>query len=134
MKKILLLLTACTLVACFDTKEEKPVDTDIDLETSRDFDFNELLRQDWAADNIIFQHLDNKSKWYFEPITIGFQKSGIIHSSFDCPSVNNGVIQNAYSPVKLNHSFCTKCMTEELISAWNKWHDENTWKPPTFEL
>ena len=122
MNKILILLTACcALFSCFDTTDKQKVKTDTDWDAESYNDFEDLLL---VGEGSIYQHPDNKSKWYFEPITIGFEKNGIIHSSFDCPTVKNGVIQNACSSEKLNHSFCTKCMNNELIEKWSEWFEE----------
>ena len=66
------------------------------------------------------------SNWYLEPPTTGNTYKGLIHSTFDCPTVKNGVIPNAWlSGKKSSHSFCTKCMNEELIEKWYEWFDEN---------
>ena len=65
------------------------------------------------------------SNWYVEPISIGAKSIGLIHSTFDCPTVKNGVIPNVYrSGKKYEHSFCTKCMNEELIEKWYEWFEE----------
>lgn len=126
MKKIFVLLIACcTLFSCFDTEDKRSTNT---YEYHSDYDATDYLYDYMdeldAEDNTIYQYNDSISVWYFEPISIGNQKNGIIHSSFDCHTVNNGVIQNAYSPLKLNHSFCTKCMTKEGIAEWGKWYDD----------
>ena len=67
------------------------------------------------------------SNWYFESISIGAKSIGLIHSTFDCPTVKNGVIPNVCmtgKKYKYEHSFCTKCMNEELIEKWYEWFDE----------
>ena len=68
---------------------------------------------------------ENNQEWYIEPITIGqIRFFGLIHSTFDCPTVKNGVMPNFYLGARHFHSFCTKCMNEELIEKWYKWEEE----------
>ena len=65
------------------------------------------------------------NNWYLEPISIGAKRIGLIHSTFDCPTVKNGVIPNVrFVGEEFRHSFCTKCMNEELIEKWYEWFDE----------
>ncbi len=65
------------------------------------------------------------SNWYFEHISIGATGIGLIHSTFDCPTVKNGVIPNVCKTgEKYGHSFCTKCMNEELIEKWYERFEE----------
>lgn len=69
------------------------------------------------------------SKWYFEPTNTADNKFAIIHSTFECPSIENGAIPNVrYVGEKFSHSFCTKCMNEELIEKWYEWFEEKVKK------
>ena len=64
------------------------------------------------------------SNWYLEPISIGARRFWLVHSTFDCPSVKNGVIIAIPADNKPGHTFCTKCMNEELIKKWDEWGEE----------
>ena len=65
------------------------------------------------------------SNWYVEPISIGEYSRSLIHSTFDCPTIKNGVIPNVrIVGKKFRHSFCTKCMNEELIKKWYEWFEK----------
>ena len=64
------------------------------------------------------------SNWYYEIISIGAMNKCLIHSTFDCPSVKNGVIPIRFVGDNPGHSFCTKCMNEELIKKCYEWFEE----------
>ena len=138
MKKILLfLVVCCALSACFyeydndeiEIQNEEQDETEkIFLEktdTLEDTDSTFVYDDDDESSCILIKHRESEDKWYFEPISIGNQKSGIIHSKFDCQAVKNGVIPNICFPeCRFRHSFCTKCMNDELAQKWYKWYEE----------
>ena len=67
------------------------------------------------------------SKWYFEPTNTADNLYAIIHSTFECPSIENGAIPNVRyldKDDKFRHTFCTKCMNEELIEKWYEWFEK----------
>ena len=63
------------------------------------------------------------SNWYYEIISIGAMNKCLIHSTFDCPSVKNGVIPIRFVGDEPGPC-CTKCMNEELIKKCYEWFEE----------
>ena len=49
----------------------------------------------------------------------------VYHSTLDCPNIRNGVEMDGYgyyyttTKGKVPYTFCSKCMTDFLISEWN---------------
>ena len=64
------------------------------------------------------------SHFYSEPVYLGssgtfIHEVDIQHSTINCPAIRNGVQRNCYKLNPYDNTFCSVCMTDELITMWN---------------
>ena len=64
------------------------------------------------------------SNFYAEPMALASTSSYvndyyIQHSTINCPAIRNGVQRNVYKINGYNNTFCSLCMSDELITMWN---------------
>lgn len=64
------------------------------------------------------------SNFYAEPIYLGssgtyINEISIQHSTINCPAIKNGTQRNCYKIDPYNNTFCSLCMSDELITMWN---------------
>ena len=76
----------------------------------------------------------NGSNFYAEPMALASTSRNvndyyIQHSTINCPAIRNGVQRNCYYKLDpYNNTFCSLCMTDELISMWNSRFFPNGYK------
>lgn len=62
------------------------------------------------------------SNFYAEPLFLGGSNVNdycLQHSTINCPAIRNGVQRNVYKLNGYNNTFCSLCMSDELITMWN---------------
>ena len=109
MKKVLWLFVICGLSACCNVHDDK-----LKKEIISELQSNEcptVVRGDG-------------NNFYAEPVYLG-SSSGYIneiyiqHSTINCPAIHNGAQRNCYKLNGYSNTFCSVCMSDELITKWN---------------
>lgn len=103
MKKYLFILLSCCLIASCNSYSEKLKEDIID-ELEKD------------AESVT---KGNGYYFYDEPISIGGNNYYKHHSTLDCPDIKNGVQRDCHKVDAYHNLFCSKCMSDELITLWN---------------
>ena len=111
MKKVFLLMTICTLVACNNMNKEEQE----------------------SSNNHPTVKKGDGSNFYAEPVYLGsngtfIDEIYIQHSTINCPAIRNGAQRNCYKLDPYYNTFCSLCMNDELISIWNTNNFPNGYK------
>lgn len=101
----------CSLVSCNTVNKE-------DLK-------KEILSEIESSRTTVVVKKGDGNNFYAEPIFLGsngtyINEIDIQHSTINCPAIRNGVQRNCYKTNAYNNTFCNLCMTDALITIWNK--------------
>lgn len=119
MKKVLLLLAICTLAACNNVNKEELK--------------KEIISELKSANIQPSVKKGDGSNFYAEPMALASTSSYINdyyiqHSTINCPAIRNGVQRNVYKINGYYNTFCSLCMSDELITMWNDCFFPNGYK------
>ena len=117
MKIIPVILIICSFAACDRFGREE---------------FKKELKKEIIAEldssNTKPQFKGDGSNFYPELKGTGANEIYIQHSTLKCPAIRNGVQKNCYKLNAYNNTFCTVCMDDSLIEAWNNRFFPNGYK------
>lgn len=73
------------------------------------------------------------ANFYAEPAFLGssgtyINEVYIQHSNLNCPVIHNGVQRNCYKIDPYHNTFCSACMSDDLITEWNNRFFPNGYK------
>jgi hypothetical protein len=73
------------------------------------------------------------ANFYAEPVFLGssgtyINEVYIQHSTINCPAIHNGAQRNCYKIDGYHNTFCSVCMTDDLITEWNRHFFPNGYK------
>lgn len=110
MNKSFLLFTLCCLTACNNVNKEELK--------------KEIITELKSANNRPSVVKGSGDNFYAEPAVLGgsnpyANEIFIQHSTLKCPMIRNGVQRNVYNKNGYNNTFCSVCMSDELITKWN---------------
>ena len=110
MKKVLLLLAICTLAACNNVNKEELK--------------KEIINELKSSNTQPSLKKGDGSNFYAEPTYLGssgtyINEKSIQHSTINCPAIKNGTQRNCYKLDPYHNTFCSLCMSDELITMWN---------------
>ena len=73
----------------------------------------------------------NRNVVYAEPLFLGGSNVNdycLQHSTINCPAIRNGVQRNVYKLNGYNNTFCSVCMSDDLITNFNNRYFPNGYK------
>lgn len=110
MKKILLLFAICCFAACDNINKEELKE--------------EIVAELKSASTHLSVVKGSGANFYAEPAFLGssgtyINEVYIQHSNLNCPVIHNGVQRNCYKIDPYHNTFCSACMSDNLITEWN---------------
>ena len=110
MKKILLLFAICCFAACDNINKEELKE--------------EIVAELKSASTHLSVVKGSGANFYAEPAFLGssgtyINEVYIQHSNLNCPVIHNGVQRNCYKIDPYHNTFCSACMSDDLITEWN---------------
>lgn len=108
MKKAILLLAICTLAACNNVNKEELK--------------KEIINELKSSNTQPSVKKGDGSNFYAEPLFLGGSNVNdycLQHSTINCPAIRNGVQRNVYKLNGYNNTFCSVCMSDDLITNFN---------------
>jgi len=119
MRKILLLFAICFFAACNNVSKEELK--------------KEIVAELKSANTQPSVVKGSGANFYAEPAFLGssgtyINEVYIQHSNLNCPVIHNGVQRNCYKIDPYHNTFCSACMSDELITEWSNRFFPNGYK------
>lgn len=119
MNKILFLFAIYCVTACNNINKEELK--------------KEIITELKSANNKPSVVKGSGDNFYAEPAFLGssgtyINEVYIQHSNLNCPKISNGVQRNCYKIDGYHNTFCSVCMSDELITEWNNRFFPNGYK------
>ena len=110
MKRFFLFFSLCCLAACNNINKEELK--------------KEIIAELQSGENQRAVVKGDGTNFYAEPFYLGSSETfineiSIQHSTINCPAIHNGVQRNCYKLDYYENTFCSVCMSDDLITEWN---------------